>query len=235
MELIIEHLQKSFEKKEVLKDINYTFKSGKIYGLLGRNGAGKTTLFNCLNQDIIMDNGTVLLKENDNQRRLEIEDIGYVLSTPAVPEFLTAREFLKFFLEINEKQIVNLKTIDEYFDYINIKKEDRDRLLKDFSHGMKNKMQMLINIILKPNVLLLDEPLTSLDVVVAEEMKNVLRHLKEDRILILSTHIMELALDLCDEIVILNHGRLQEVSKDQLDNDEFKDKILAMLREEDYA
>ena len=167
MELIIEHLQKSFEKKEVLKDINYTFKLGKIYGLLGRNGAGKTTLFNCLNQDIIMDNGTVLLKENDNQRRLEIEDIGYVLSTPAVPEFLTAREFLKFFLEINEKQIVNLKTIDEYFDYINIKKEDRDRLLKDFSHGMKNKMQMLINIILKPNVLLLDEPLTSLDVVVA--------------------------------------------------------------------
>lgn len=96
-------------------------------------------------------------------------------------------------------------------------------------------MQMLINIILKPNVLLLDEPLTSLDVVVAEEMKNVLRHLKEDRILILSTHIMELALDLCDEIVILNHGKLQEVSKDQLDNDEFKDKILAMLREEDYA
>mgnify|MGYP006069241117 CR=1 FL=1 len=94
---------------------------------------------------------------------------------------------------------------------------------------------MLINIILKPNVLLLDEPLTSLDVVVAEEMKNVLRHLKEDRILILSTHIMELALDLCDEIVILNRGGLQEVSKDQLDNDEFKDKILAMLREEDYA
>ena len=235
MELIIEHLQKSFEKKEVLKDINYTFKPGKIYGLLGRNGAGKTTLFNCLNQDITIDKGIVLLQENNQQRALEIEDIGYVLSTPTVPEFLTAREFLKFFLEINEKQITDLKSIDEYFDYINIKKEDRDRLLKDFSHGMKNKMQMLINIILKPNVLLLDEPLTSLDVVVAEEMKNVLRHLKEDRILILSTHIMELALDLCDEIVILNHGRLQEVSKDQLDNDEFKDKILAMLREEDYA
>lgn len=190
---------------------------------------------NALNQDITVDKGIVLLQENNQQRALEIEDIGYVLSTPTVPEFLTAREFLKFFLEINEKQITDLKSIDEYFDYINIKKEDRDRLLKDFSHGMKNKMQMLINIILKPNVLLLDEPLTSLDVVVAEEMKNVLRHLKEDRILILSTHIMELALDLCDEIVILNHGRLQEVSKDQLDNDEFKDKILAMLREEDYA
>lgn len=53
--------------------------------------------------------------------------------------------------------------------------EDRDKLLKDYSHGMKNKMQMLVNIIARPNILLLDEPLTSLDVVVAEEMKEVLR------------------------------------------------------------
>ena len=110
--------------------------------------------------------------------------------------------------------------------------EDRGRLLKDFSHGMKNKMQMLINIIARPNVLLLDEPLTSLDVVVAEEMKGILRALKEDHILILSTHIMELALDLCDEIVILNHGVLQEVSAAGLNEDEFREKILDALREE---
>ena len=71
--------------------------------------------------------------------------------------------------------------------------------MKDYSHGMKNKMQMLINIIAKPEILLLDEPLTSLDVVVAEEMKQLLRALKSDRITIFSTHIMDLALDLCDE------------------------------------
>ena len=52
MEFVIEHLKKSYEKKEVLKDIAFTFQEGKIYGLLGRNGAGKTTLFNCLNRDI---------------------------------------------------------------------------------------------------------------------------------------------------------------------------------------
>ena len=57
MELRIEHLKKSFEEKEVLKDITFTFQPGKIYGLLGRNGAGKTTLFNCLNQDISVDAG----------------------------------------------------------------------------------------------------------------------------------------------------------------------------------
>ena len=97
---------------------------------------------------------------------------------------------------------------------------------------MKNKMQMLINIIAQPNILLLDEPLTSLDVVVAEEMKQLLRSLKQHRITIFSTHIMDLALDLCDEIVLLNHGVLEVVEKTDSDSREFKDKIIAALREE---
>ena len=234
MDFVIEHLSKHFEKKEVLRDICFTFESGKIYGLLGRNGAGKTTLFNCLNRNIKADGGSFWLEENGNRRETAAEDIGYVLSTPTVPEFLTGREFLKFFLDINEKSIAQPKPIDEYFDYMSIEPEDRDKLLKDYSHGMKNKMQMLINIIAQPPLLLLDEPLTSLDVVVAEEMKQLLRSLKRDRITIFSTHIMDLALDLCDEIVLLNHGVLERIDKSNLDNREFKDKIIAALREEGH-
>ena len=79
-------------------------------------------------------------------------------------------------MDINEKSIKNPKSIDEYFSYMSIEPEDRDKLLKDYSHGMKNKMQMLINIIAQPNILLLDEPLTSLDVVVVEEMKQLFVH-----------------------------------------------------------
>lgn len=234
MEFVMEHISKHFEKKEVLRDVEFTFESGKIYGLLGRNGAGKTTLFNCLNRDIKTDGGEFYLVENGSRREVRAEDIGYVLSTPTVPEFLTGREFLKFFIEINEGSISGLKSIDEYFDYMSIEPEDRDKLLKDYSHGMKNKMQLLINIIAQPNLLLLDEPLTSLDVVVAEEMKQLLRSLKEGRIIIFSTHIMDLALDLCDEIVLLNHGVLEAVDKTNLDSREFKDKIIAALREENY-
>ena len=235
MNFTIEHLSKSFDKKEVLKDIDFTFEAGKIYGLLGRNGAGKTTLFNCLNKDIKTDNGSFYFTENDIKREALPEDIGYVLSTPTVPEFLTGREFLKFFMDIHEGKIINPKSLDEYFDSVSINAEDRDRLLKDYSHGMKNKMQMLINIIAEPNLLLLDEPLTSLDVVVAEEMKQLLRSLKQERIIIISTHIMDLALDLCDEIVLLNHGELEMVDKSNLDNKEFKDKIIAALKEDDNA
>lgn len=235
MEFVIEHLSKSFEKKEVLKDISFTFEEGKIYGLLGRNGAGKTTLFNCLNRDLKTDGGSFYMFDKDGSRReVTADDIGYVLSTPTVPEFLTAREFLKFFMDINEGAIREPKSTDEYFDYMSIDPEDRDKLLKDYSHGMKNKMQMLINIIARPNILLLDEPLTSLDVVVAEEMKQLLRSLKQECITIFSTHIMDLALDLCDEIVLLNHGVLEIVEKADLDSREFKGRIIEALKEEDH-
>ena len=235
MKLVIENLSKSFDKKEVLININFTFESGKIYGLLGRNGAGKTTFFNCLNEDLKCDNGEIYLSDGKSNKIIESSDIGYVLSTPVVPEFLTGREFLKYFIDINKDNIKDLKTIDEYFDIVKIDKEDRDKLMKDYSHGMKNKMQMLIYLIARPNILLLDEPLTSFDVVVAEEMKELLKKMKKNRILIFSTHIMELALDLCDEIVVLNKGELLEIKRDELTDKELKNKIINILKGEEDA
>ena len=235
MKLVIENLSKSFDKKEVLKNINFTFESGKIYGLLGRNGAGKTTFFNCLNEDLKCDSGEFYLSDGKSNKIIESSDIGYVLSTPVVPEFLTGREFLKYFIDINKDNIKDLKTIDEYFDIVKIDKEDRDKLMKDYSHGMKNKMQMLIYLIASPNILLLDEPLTSFDVVVAEEMKELLKKIKKNRILIFSTHIMELALDLCDEIVVLQKCELLEIKRDELTDKELKNKIINILKGEEDA
>ena len=235
MRLGIEGLTKNFDKKEVLRGINFSFEEGKIYGLLGRNGAGKTTFFNCVNKDMPVTGGTISFEEDGKKKELEPDDIGDVLSVPTVPEFLTGREFLKFFLEINKERIENPKTIDEYFDSVSILEEDRDKLMKDYSHGMKNKLQMLVNIIANPKLLLLDEPLTTLDVVVAEEMKQILRDIKQDRITIFSTHLMDLAVDLCDEIVLLHHGELEVVDKENLDDKGFKERIIAALKEEQDA
>ena len=114
-----------------------------------------------------------------------------------------------------------------------IPEDDRDRLLKDYSHGTKNKMQMLLNIIASPKLMLLDEPLTSLDVIIAEEMKNVIRSQKQGRITIFSTHLLDVAVDLCDEIVLLHNGRLEPIDKNNLGDDDFKAKIIAALRDQD--
>lgn len=233
MELIARDICKRFGEKEVLRGASFTFEKGRIYGLLGRNGAGKTTLFNCMNEDVKADGGSFEIAGDDGRRRpIGPEDIGYVLSTPVVPEFLTGREFLKFFVEINQAKLRDPKPLDEYFELMKIAPEDRDKLLKDYSHGMKNKMQMLVNIMADPAVLLLDEPLTSFDVVVADEMKALLRRIKTRHIILLSTHIMDLALDLCDDIVILHHGVLQEVRQEDLADEAYKDRIIAALKEE---
>ena len=233
MEFTIEHLKKSYATKEVLKDISFTFKPDHIYALLGRNGAGKTTLFNCINGDIDTDSGSWYLTDDAGSKHsLKPEELGYVISEPMVPEFLTGREFIKFYLDVNKKYIKNPKSIDEYLASVAISPEDSNRLMKEYSHGMRNKMQMLINFISEPQLLLLDEPLTSLDVVIAEEMKDILRGMRGKSIILLSTHIMDLALDLCDEIVLLNHGVLTALSRDELDKEDFRAKIIEALKEE---
>ena len=175
MKLEVNNLKKSYGEKLVLDDIDFSFESGKIYGLIGRNGAGKTTFFNSLNSDIDIDSGSFYLEDEYGKNSLSTNDIGYVVSTPIVPEFLTAREFLEFFMEINKDKVDKDKTVDDYFSLVQISREDQDKLLKDYSHGMKNKMQILINVIAHPRVILLDEPLTSLDVVVKDEMKKLFK------------------------------------------------------------
>lgn len=232
MEFVIDGLSKSFEEKNVLQDINFRFQKGKIYGLLGRNGAGKTTLFNCLNKDIDCDKGTFYFDVNGTEKNVNSEDVGYVLSTPTVPEFLTGREFLKFFIDINKASMDNVAKLDDYFNMVNLSVGDSNRLMRDYSHGMKNKMQMLVNIMVSPKLLLLDEPLTSLDVVASEEIKDMLKEQKDDKITILSTHILDLALDMCDSIVLLNHGCISEIDRNELGDDGFKQKIIDALRDE---
>lgn len=234
MEFVISHLAKSYGSKKVLKDMDFTFEEGRIYGLLGRNGSGKTTFFNCINGDIDVDSGSFFLQDDkDGNKKTDLvpDDIGYIVSTPTVPEFMTGREFLKFFIEVHD-EVKPDKTIDEYFDYMMIKEEDRDSLLKDYSHGTKNKMQMLVNIIASPRLMLLDEPLTALDVIIAEEMKNIIRSQKQDRITIFSTHLLDVAVDLCDEIVLLHNGRLEPIDKNNLGDNDFKNKIIEALKDE---
>ena len=235
MEFVISHLVKNYGSKQVLKDVDFVFEEGRIYGLLGRNGSGKTTFFNCINSDIDYNSGSFYLRENKDANEiipLKPEDIGYIVSTPTVPEFMTGREFLKFFIEVHD-EIKPDKTIDEYFEYMKIPEDDRDRLLKDYSHGTKNKMQMLLNIIASPRLMLLDEPLTSLDVIIAEEMKNVIRNQKQGRITIFSTHLLDVAVDLCDEIVLLHNGKLEPIDKSNLGNEDFKEKIIDALRDQE--
>lgn len=232
MKLILENIEKNYGEKQVLKKASCGFEKGKIYGLLGRNGAGKTTLFNCISGDSQYESGNIkLMGEDGDEQTIDYSKVGYVFSEPVLPEFLTGYEFLKFYIDINKDKIKNPLTIEEYFDLIKIDEEDRYRLIKGYSHGMKNKIQMVCFLITRPPVILLDEPLTSFDVVVALEIKNLLKKIKSEHIIIFSTHILQLATDLCDEIVVLNNGTLEELNSEILKSPGFEDKIMEILKE----
>ncbi|MHA6480676.1 ABC transporter ATP-binding protein [Paenibacillus sp. strain BS8-2] len=235
MRLILEHIVKQFGEKQVLREASFSFEKGKIYGLLGRNGAGKTTLFDCLSGEKGMDGGQVLLEDNGHRRKLEEHDVGYVYSLPILPEFLTGYEFVSYFMDINRDKRQQGMSIDAYFDMMSMTPSDRHRLIKGYSHGMKNKLQMLLFLITRPPVILLDEPLTSFDVIVALEMKRMLKELKSEHILIFSTHILQLASDLCDELVVLHKGELSAVPAELLHSQEFEQSVINLLKDDEHA
>lgn len=234
MELILNDIRKSFGEKEVLKGASFRFEKGKIYGLLGRNGAGKTTLFNCLSHDIDPDSGSVLLAgQESSPLPLTSGDVGYVLSSPVLPDFLTGYEFIRFYMDVHAGKTDPTLAADDYFDLVSLDDSDRHKLIKSYSHGMKNKLQMLLFLISKPPVILLDEPLTSFDVVVALEMKKLIRRMKDDHIIIFSTHILQLATDLCDELVILNDGLLSALDHSLLKSRDFETQIIDLLKDKE--
>ncbi len=230
MRLIIEDLTKKYGDNLVLNNISFSFESGKIYGLLGRNGSGKTTLFNCLDDLIPFEKGTFYIKNDDGNKETLEKNMGLVLTNPMLPEFLTGYEFIKTYMEINK--INELDKIEEYFKKVSLTKEEQDKLIVEYSMGMKNKLQILMCIISKPKIVLLDEPLTSIDVIVAKEIKDIFKSLKKDHIIIFSTHILELATSICDEIVILNNKKLELIDSKIIKSSSFEDKIVEILKDE---
>lgn len=230
MELQIKNLVKNFKEKEVLRGAEYSFEEGKIYIILGCNGAGKTTLFNCMTRDVDFESGDMTLMENGTERELVFDDIGLVSASPVLPEFLTGYEFVKFFMELNQTE--GVRTIDDYLALVRIEEPDRHRLIKEYSFGMKNKLQLLSCLIKNPKIILLDEPLSSFDIIVSHDIKELLLSMKEDHIILMSTHIMQLARDVSDEIVILKNGVLTKAEMQGESETEFESRILAILQEE---
>lgn len=231
MKLVIENYSKSYGDQLVFDNVNFEFEEGKIYGLLGRNGSGKTTFFNCLDSLIKYNSGDFyLLDEENNRIELDNRNLGFVFSEPMLPSFLTGREFIEIYMDINK--IDEKDRIDEYFDMIYLSTEDSNKLIHDYSSGMKNKLQLLLILISRPKLILLDEPLSTVDVVAAADFKRMLKDLKQDHIIIFSTHILELAKSICDDIVIISNHNISPVDESVISSGQFEEMIVELLSNE---
>lgn len=232
MKLIVKDIKKNFNDKVVLTGASYEFVPGKIYGLLGRNGAGKTTLFNIIYGEHDQDEGQIIVEEEGKQRDIEMDDISMVFAESILPDFLTGYEYIKFIFDIHKEE--RGLSIDDYFEMMDFTEKDRHRLIKGYSSGMKSKISIMGMYIQNPKIILLDEPLTAVDVISGEQIKKFIRNLKKDHIIILSTHMMELAKQMSDEIVLLNNGKLNSL-ENLMKDENFEENIINALRETENA
>lgn len=231
--LLIHNVKKSFGDNHVLKEASAEFVQGRIYALLGRNGSGKTTLFDLIADKKELDAGEIVVEIDGTTRPLSHDDFFYMVANPMLPNFLTGREFLRFFIDVNKERITETRSLDELFAWIALEEKERDRLIQTYSLGTKNKLQMLMFVLLEPLVILMDEPLTSLDVVVQLQVKRLLKEMEKNHLILFSTHIMQLARDLCDELVILNHGVLSQLEEGTLQDPDFEEEIIQILQSEE--
>lgn len=227
LELAIEDIHKDFQDIKVLNGASYRFQEGLIYGLLGRNGAGKTTLFNILYGELLADNGKAEIIEDGMRREIVHQDIGMVFAETLLPDFLTGYEYIKFYMDLHAPD--SEQTPDDFLERFGFSTEERHRIIKGYSSGMKSKLAILCQFISRPKIILLDEPLTAVDIIASSEIKDMLLELRKDHLIILSTHMIQLAKDICDDIVLLHNGKLRHFET-ALNLEEFDRSLLEALR-----
>ncbi|MCP9291255.1 ABC transporter ATP-binding protein [Gracilimonas sediminicola] len=223
----IKNLDKSYEETPVLKNLNLEIPKGTVFGLIGPNGAGKSTLIGVLTGLLSFEGGDVIIHgmKLNARNELEIKKLtASVLQPPLLFEQFSSLEFIEYVCEIYE---VNKEGLIEkaysLMDYFDIKDFAKIKVNK-LSSGSRKKLAFVTSVLVEPKLLLLDEPFEAVDVISIERMKNIIRRLKQKGVtIIVTSHILEVVENLCDDIAILHHGHikayLDSVSRKELQKD----------------
>ncbi len=212
--VIAKNLYKKYGNKLVLNNINLEILEGEIFGLLGPNGSGKSTLMRILAGTLKYDFGQVLVESYDpNREPIEIRKIvGYVPETPVLYESLTPREYFEFIGSMRAPAVssdVLEKRVDELANAFGIS-EYMDNFIGSLSFGTKQKVSIISSLLHNPKILILDESINGLDPKSAKIFKNLLIDLsKEGKIIIFSTHILEIAQNICKKVSIMDKGSVK--------------------------
>lgn len=204
-------LTKIYYHVTALKDLTLMIPEGQIFGFLGHNGAGKSTTIKCLTSIIEPTSGEILFNGKIlSENRLDIKkQIGYVPDTPDIFLQLTANEYWNliasaFSLTEDEKnqQLSRLTSLFSISD-------KGDEVIEGFSHGMRQKVIVIGALLSNPDIWILDEPLQGLDPQAAFDLKELMKsHAAQGKTVIFSTHALEVAQQLCDQLAILKAGEL---------------------------
>ena len=208
--LEIKDLFKSYGPKTVLKGLNLNVKAGEVFGFIGKNGIGKSTTIDCIVGLKDYDSGEILINGVDNKLdpiKTKMM-IGYVPSEPITYEMMSGNEYLQF---IASSYGMIQSSFNKNYNFL-IKKFamtplDMNRKIREYSHGMKQKVCLMASLIHNPKVWILDEPTVGLDIMVYEVLLNMIKEFASNgRTVFITSHNIDLVSKVCDRVAIINNG-----------------------------
>lgn len=209
--LEIKNLTKRYGDRTAVDDLSLVIESGKICGFIGRNGAGKTTTLKSVSGILQFDGGEVYiggksLKEHPVECK---KRMAYIPDNPDLYDFMTGIKYLNFVADVYGVSVAERATkIQKYAAAFDMT-DDLDQLISSYSHGMKQKLAVISALIHTPDLLIMDEPFVGLDPLAAHRTKEMMREICDrGGSILFSTHVLEVAQRLCDDIAIIKDGKL---------------------------
>lgn len=202
--LRLNHIKKIYNKTEVLKDINYSFRKGRIYAILGRNGSGRSTLFECISGDVSLDDGAVATKAKSV--------LFYAAKQSVFPMYITGYEFVRFICRIQKSE----KSPEYYLERVGISSKLADTLISEYGFEDKKRLQLAAFLIQQPYVIMFDEPLDYCSEEFIDKFIEVLESMTEEHIIIISTSLIEIASRISKDLIVLHDGELTDISEDEM-------------------
>jgi ABC-2 type transport system ATP-binding protein len=217
--LVLEHVTKSFGEFTAVNDLSLQVRPGRVFGLIGPNGAGKTTTIRMIVNITVPDSGRIELFGQTMTTALQ-DRIGYLPEERGLYKKMKVGEQLRFFAELKDLRGKEAEArIDSWLAKLQLS-DWKEKRTKELSKGMQQKLQFITAVIHNPDLVILDEPFSGLDPVNVEVMKEtILEQKAAGKTIILSTHQMEIAEKLCDDVCMINKarkvldGRLREIRR----------------------
>ena len=209
--IAVEHLVKEYGRFRAVDDVSLEVPPGEIHGFLGPNGAGKTTTMRIIAGLLKPSSGRVVVNGHDLEKQPEEAkaSLGFIPDRPYIYDKLTAGEFLTFHAGLFGMQGDGVKPrVHEMLDLFELRRWENE-LIESFSHGMKQRLVMSAAFLHRPRAVAVDEPMVGLDPRGARLIKDVFRRMSERGVAILmSTHTLEVAQEMCHRISIIQKGRI---------------------------
>ncbi|MCR5148952.1 MAG: ATP-binding cassette domain-containing protein [Eubacterium sp.] len=203
----IKNVSKKFKNETVLSGVNLTLEDNMIYGFVGRNGSGKSVLFKLICGYLKTDEGDIIIKGRKLDNNYDFPDkLGALIENPGFMWHESAYKNLKFLADINKR--IGAEEVKEWIRKVGLNPESKKHVGK-YSLGMKQRLGIAQALMEDPEIIVLDEPMNSMDEVGVEEMRRLIASMKKDnRVILIASHIKEDIDILCDKVYYMKNGKV---------------------------